>query len=135
MAALDLHDGHLMAQVHDRHRSREFILLLKEIDEYYPKDMHMRLILDNHSAHIAQETMRFLATRPNRFISIHTPKHGSWLNLIETFFAKISRTFLKNIRVQSKQELQERIRKGIEEINAAPVVHQWQNVDVAKNIS
>jgi len=112
LAGLDLHDGHIIAQVHDRHRSREFVLLLKAIDEYYPKDLQIRLILDNHSAHISKETMRFLATRPNRFIYVHTPKHGSWLNLIETFFAKISKTFLKNIRVQSKEELKERILKG-----------------------
>lgn len=133
LAALDLHDGHVIAQVHERHRSSEFVLLLKEIDEYYPKDLQIRLILDNHSAHISKETMRYLATRPNRFIYVHTPKHGSWLNLIETFFAKISRTFLKNIRVQSKQNLKERILRGIEEINAEPVVHQWKNFDFASN--
>jgi len=134
LAALDLHDGHVIAQVHDRHRSREFVMFLKEIDEYYPKDFQIRLILDNHSAHISKETMRFLATRPNRFIYVHTPKHGSWLNLIETFFAKISKTFLKNIRVQSKKELKERILKGIEEINAEPVVHQWKNFHFAMTI-
>ena len=77
LAALDLHDGHVIAQVHDRHRSREFISLLKEIDDYYPKDCTIRIILDNHSAHISKETMRYLSTRPNRFIYVHTPTHGS----------------------------------------------------------
>ena len=38
------------------------------------------MILDNHSAHISKETMVYLASRPNRFIYVHTPKHGSWLN-------------------------------------------------------
>jgi transposase len=130
LAALDLHDGHLIAQVHERHRSKEFISLLKELDEYYPKDNVIRLILDNHSAHISKETMRYLATRANRFIYVHTPKHGSWLNLIESFFSKIARTFLKHIRVASKQELKERIIKGIEEINAEPVVHRWKNFNL-----
>lgn len=129
LAALDLHDGHIIAQVHDRHRSREFVLLLKELDQYYPKDCQIRLILDNHSAHISKETMGYLASRPNRFIYVHTPKHGSWLNLVETLFSKISRTFLKNIRVQSKQELKERILKGIKEINTEPVVHRWKKFD------
>jgi len=133
LAALDLHNGHVIAQVHDRHRSREFISLLKEIDRYYPKDCTIRVILDNHSAHISKETMAYLSTRPNRFIYVHTPKHGSWLNLIETFFSKISRTFLKYIRVESKEELKERILKGIEEINAEPVVHRWKKVDLALN--
>ena len=130
LAALDLHDGHVIAQVHDRHRSREFISLLKEIDDYYPKACAIRIILDNHSAHISKETMRYLSTRPNRFIYVHTPTHGSWLNLIETFFSKIARTFLRYIRVDSKEELTERILKGIDEINAEPVVHRWKKVDL-----
>ena len=130
LAALDLHDGHVIAQVHDRHRSREFISLLKEIDDYYPKACAIRIILDNHSAHISKETMRYLSTRPNRFIYVHTPTHGSWLNLIETFFSKIARTFLRYIRVDSKEELRERILKGIDEINAEPVVHRWKKVDL-----
>jgi transposase len=133
LAALDLHNGHIIAQVHDRHRSREFISLLKELDNYYPKDCAIRIILDNHSAHISKETMTYLATRPNRFIYVHTPKHGSWLNLIETLFSKMARTFLKHIRVESKEELKERILKGIEEINTEPVVHRWKNFDLAKS--
>jgi len=132
LAALDLHDGHVIAQVHDRHRSREFIMLLKEIDAHYPEQYQIRVILDNHSAHISKETMAFLATRPNRFTYVHTPKHGSWLNLVETLFSKISRTFLKNIRVQSKLELKDRILKGMNEINAEPVVHRWRKFDFAE---
>ena len=133
LAALDLHYGHITAQVHDRHRSREFISLLKELDEYYPKDSTIRVILDNHSAHISKETMRYLSTRPNRFIYVHTPKHGSWLNLIESFFSKITRTFLRYIRVESKQELKQRILKGMEEINAEPVVHRWKKAAQSEN--
>jgi transposase len=130
LAALDLHDGHVIAQVHDRHRSIEFISLLKELDEYYPADCRIRLILDNHSAHISKETRAYLATKPNRFIYTHTPKHGSWLNPVETLFGKMARTFLKYIRVESKDELKKRILKGIEEIKMMPVVHQWKKFDV-----
>ena len=130
LAALDLHDGHVIAQVHDRHRSSEFISLLKELDEYYPADCRIRLILDNHSAHVSKETRAYLTGKPNRFIYVHTPKHGSWLNLVETLFGKMARTFLKHIRVESKDELKERILKGIKEINMAPVVHRWKKFDV-----
>ncbi len=73
--------------------------------------------------------MNYLKTRPNRFIYVHTPTHGSWLNLIETYFSKIARTFLKHIRVVSTDELRERILKGIEETNAEPVIHRWKNFD------
>ena len=131
LAALDLHDGHVIAQVHDRHRSSEFISLLKEMDAYYPAESIIRIVLDNHSAHISKETMKYLSTRPGRFLYVHTPKHGSWLNLVETLFGKMARTFLKHIRVNSKQELKKRITLGIEEINDSPVVHRWKKFDFA----
>jgi len=131
LATLDLHDGHVIAQVHDKHRSREFISLLKEIDAYYPAESRIRIILDNHSAHISKETMKYLASRPGRFAYVHTPKHGSWLNLVETLFSKMARTFLKHIRVNSKQELKERILLGIREINDSPIVHRWKKFDFA----
>lgn len=131
LATLDLHDGHVIAQVHDRHRSSEFISLLKEMDAYYPAESSIRIILDNHSAHISKETMNYLASRPGRFLYVHTPKHGSWLNLVETLFSKMARTFLKRIRVNSKQELKERILLGIKEINDSPVVHRWKKFDFA----
>ncbi len=130
LAALDLHDGKIIAKVRDRHRSREFIELLKELDEYYPKESTIRVVLDNHSSHVSKETMRYLGTRPGRFIYVHTPKHGSWLNLVETAFSKMARSFLRHIRVTSKSELKERILKGIEEINADPVVHRWKKFDL-----
>jgi len=131
LSALDLHTGHVFTQVHDRHRSREFISLLTEIDAYYPSDCVIRVILDNHSAHISKETMAFLATKPNRFVYVHTPKHGSWLNLVETLFSKMARTFLRFIRVDSKAELKQRILRGVAEINEAPVVHGWKKFDFA----
>lgn len=134
LAALDLHTGHIIAQVHERHRSREFITLLEAIDDYYPKDCIIRIILDNHSAHISKETMAYLATRPNRFIYVHTPTHGSWLNIIETLFSKMARTFLKKIRVESKAELRQRILKGVAEINEAPAIHRWKKFEFAKEI-
>lgn len=131
LAALDLHDGHVIAQVHDKHRSSEFISLLKEMDAYYPTESTIRIILDNHSAHISKETMKYLASRPGRFVYVHTPTHGCWLNLVETLFGKMARTFLKHIRVNSKQELKERILLGIKEINDSPIMHRWKKFDFA----
>jgi hypothetical protein len=130
LAGLDLHDGHVAARVEERHRSLEFIALLKDLDAYYPAESTMRLVLDNHSAHLSKETRRYLATRPNRFKYVLTPTHGSWLNLVETLFGKMARTFLRQIRVQSKNELKERMLLGIAEINAMPVVHRWKAFEV-----
>lgn len=129
LAALDLHSGHVVGHVERRHRSREFIALLKDLDRYYPAECTIRLVLDNHSAHISQETRAFLASKPNRFKYVLTPTHGSWLNIVETLFGKMARTFLRHVRVQSWEELRDRILKGIEEINADPVVHRWKKFE------
>jgi transposase len=129
LAALDLQDGHVTARVEDHHRSVEFIGLLSDLDAKYAPECTIRIILDNHSAHISKETQTFLAKHPNRFQYILTPKHGSWLNIVETLFGKMARSFLRHIRVKSLDELKARILKGIEEINAAPVVHRWKNFD------
>ena len=126
LAGLDLHDGHVTARVEARHRSVEFIALLKDLDAHYPSESTIRLILDNHSSHISKERRTYLATRPNRFKYVLTPTHGSWLNMVETLFGKMTRTFLRRIRVKSKAELKERILLGIAEINAMPVVHRWK---------
>lgn len=126
LAGLDLHSGRVTARVERRHRSREFIALLGQLDADYPPGVTLRLLLDNHSAHISKETRAYLATRPNRFKFVHTPTHGSWLNLVETLFGKMARSFLRQIRVSSWDELRDRILKGVAEINASPVVHRWQ---------
>jgi transposase len=127
LAALDLQDGHITARVEDRHRSVEFTSLLSDLDARYPPECTIRIILDNHSAHLSKETQAFLSKHPNRFQYVLTPKHGSWLNIVETLFGKMARTFLRHIRVQSLDELKTRILKGVAEINAAPVVHRWKN--------
>ena len=129
LAALDLHSGHVVGHVERRHRSREFIALLKDLDRYYPAECTIRLVLDHHSAHISKETRAFLASKPNRFKYVLTPTHGSWLNIVETLFGKMARTFLRHVRVQSWEELRERILKGIEEINVDPVVHRWKKFE------
>src|SRR6202521_5164371 len=126
LAGIDLLSGKVHALVRDRHRSREFIEFLKLLDSAYPAHTAIKLILDNHSAHISRETKAWLATRPaGRFEFTFTPKHGSWLNLIEGFFSKFARSVLRHIRVGSKQELKERIMAGIDDINRYPVIHAW----------
>jgi len=126
LAGIDLYDGHVLGLVRDRHRSREFIEFLAMADSYYPSDWRVRIISDNHSSHISKETMRWLKGKPNRFEFIYTPKHGSWLNLIEIFFSKMTRAFLRSLRVASKAELKARIEKYLDEVNAPPAVFKWK---------
>ena len=120
LAGIDLLTGKVYALVRDRHRSREFIEFLKLLNAAYPAGTAIKLILDNHSAHISRETQAWLATQPpGRFAFTFTPKHGSWLNLVEGFFSKLTRSVLRHIRVASKQELRERIMAGIEDVTSS----------------
>src|SRR5450756_1299863 len=126
LAGIDLVTGKVHALVEDRHRSREFVAFLKCLDQAYSADTAIHLILDNHSAHISRETKAWLAEQPaGRFKFTFTPKHGSWLNLIEGFFSKLARSVLRHIRVSSKQELRDRIMAAMDHFNENPVVHTW----------
>ena len=126
LAGIDLLTGKVHACVEDRHRSREFVSFLKRLDTAYPADTAIKLLLDNHSAHTSKETSAWLATRPEgRFTLVFTPKHGSWLNLVEGFFSKMARSVLRHIRVASKTELKTRILAYLDDINAEPVIHTW----------
>jgi len=126
MAGLDLVSGHIHSAIVNRHRSREFVVFLKQLDVSYPTHTKIRIVLDNHSAHISKETRAYLATIPNRFEFVFTPKNGSWLNLVESFFGKMARTLLRGVRVHSKAELRDRIQRYIDRINEDPVVYRWK---------
>jgi transposase len=126
LAGIDLWNGEVWGLVRDRHRSAEFVEFLRLLDARYPAEVRIRLVLDNHSAHISRETRSFLGTLPNRFEFIFTPTHGSWLNLIESFFRKMARTLLRGIRVKSKEELKTRIEMYLRQVNEEPVVFRWK---------
>jgi len=126
LAGIDLWNGEVLGLVRERHRSAEFIEFLRLLDARYPAEARIRLVLDNHSAHISRETRTFLGTRPNRFEFTFTPTHGSWLNLIESFFGKMARTLLRGIRVKSKEELKTRIEMYLREVNEEPVIFRWK---------
>ena len=74
-------------------RSR-IVEFLKFLGGAYLVRTTIKLILDNHSAPISKETKARLADQPaHRFEFTFTPKHGSWLNLVESFFSKLARSF------------------------------------------
>ena len=125
LAGIDLLTGKIIPRVSDTHKSSDFIEWLKKADSMYPEHDTVRLILDNHSAHTFRETRTFLETRPGRFVFVFNLTHGSWLNLIESFFGKMVRQCLHGIRVESKQELIDRIYRYCDEINEAPIVYHW----------
>ena len=126
LAGIDLLTGIAIPVVSETHKSSDFITLLKKMDAMYPEGDIIRIVCDNHSAHKSKETRNYLATLPEgRFVFVFTPKHGSWLNLVESFFSKMTKQMLKGIRVHSKQELEDRIYLYFDEVNKEPVVYHW----------
>ena len=125
LAGIDLVTGVVHASVEERHRSREFIEFLKRLDAAYAPATAIKIILDNHSAHISKETRAWLAEQPEgRFTFVFTPKHGSWLNLVEGFFpsspAPRSATFASPPWRNCVKNL-----AAIDFANREPVVHTW----------
>lgn len=138
LAAIDLQTGEAIPLICDKHSSKEYIEFLKKLNSKYPQGDKIRIILDNLKVHTSDETRRFLATVPGRFEFVFTPKHGSWLNMIEGFFSKMTRQMLRGIRVKTKDELIERMYKYFDESNEEPVVFHWKynldDVDVSEEI-
>ena len=138
LAAIDLKTCEAIPLVRDKHSSKEYIEFLKLLDEKYPKGDKIRLVLDNLKVHTSDETRRYLATVPGRFEFVFTPKHGSWLNMIEGFFSKMTRQMLRGIRVKTKDELVSRIYQYFAEVNEEPVVFHWKynldDIDVSEEI-
>ena len=126
LAAIDLLTGEAIPLVRNTHNSDDFIDFLKILNERYPEGDTIQVILDNHSVHTSKKVKQYLSTLPGRFAFIFTPKHGSWLNMIEGFFGKMTRQMLKGIRVSSKEELVGRIYQYFDEVNETPIVYHWK---------
>ena len=126
LTGIDLQTGEAIPLVKESHNSNDYVEFLKLLDNKYPKEEKIRLVLDNLKVHSSVETRKYLATVPGRFEFVFTPKQGSWLNLVEGFFSKMTRQMLKRIRVKTKDELVERIYKYFEEANEEPVVYHWK---------
>ena len=139
LAGIDLQTGEAIPLVSQTHNSDDYIEFLKILDNKYPKGDKIRLVLDNLKVHTSEKTREYLATVPERFDFVFTPKHGSWLNLVEGFFSKMTKQMLRGIRVKSKEELVERIYLYFDEVNAEPVVFHWKykldDIDTSESLT
>ena len=139
LAGIDLQTGEAIPLVSETHTSKDYIEFLRILDAKYPAGDKIRLVLDNLAVHTSEETRKYLATVQGRFEFVFTPKHGSWLNMVEGFFSKMTKQMLRGIRVKSKQELADRIYRYFEEVNAEPVVFHWKykldDIDISQEPS
>ncbi|HEX2463122.1 MAG TPA: IS630 family transposase [Thermoanaerobaculia bacterium] len=123
-AALDVKTGAVVAQTHRRHRSIEFRKFLDQIDAAVPEDLEIHLVLDNYGTHKTPLIERWLAKRPR--VHVHfTPTYGSWLNLVERFFAELTTKQIRRGTHRSVAALETAIREFIDLHNEDPKPFVW----------
>ena len=109
LAVIDLLSGEAIPLVGESHKSSDVVIFLKKFDEKYAKGDIIRIILDNYSAHTSNENQEYLNTISVHFELVFTPEQGSWLNMIDDFFSKLTKLMLGEIRMESKKEIEDKI--------------------------
>lgn len=112
-AAFDVATGQVIGRVTRRHRAREFLAFLRQIDQSTPAELDLHLILDNSSTHKTQEVTEWLERRP-RFHLHFTPTSASWLNAVESWFGQLERRALHRGVFTSVTELRNEIHRYIQ---------------------
>src|SRR5512145_221400 len=123
-AALSMLDGKVIGACLPRHRSREFLQFLKLIDQQTPAGLDLHLILDNYATHKTPAVNRWLKRHP-RFHLHFTPTSSSWLNMVERFFAEITRNRIRRGIFKSVAELKAAIADYLEKHNPDPKPFVW----------
>ena len=123
-AALNVLEGKVFGQCMKRHRHQEFIRFLNVIDAQVTKKKTVHVIVDNYAAHKHPKVLEWIKTHP-RFGFHFTPTSASWLNAVESFFAKLTKKRLKRGVFRSLQELKDAIHRFLDDTNANPKPFTW----------
>ena len=118
VVGLDLATGQAYRALARQHGSRDFVGFLERLDRAYAPGVRIRLLLDGHAVHRAAAIRRYLARRPNRFELVFRPRHGSWQALVEALCARLAHALLRGVRLQSADDLQQRIERCLDMLNA-----------------
>src|SRR3981189_2602817 len=123
-AALDVLNGEVIGRCMPQHRHQEFLKFLKAIDQQTPAGLDLHLIVDNYATHNTPAVKRWLKAHP-RFHLHFTPTSASWLNMVERFFAEITRKRIRRGAFKSVAELKSAIMEYLENHNADPKPFIW----------
>jgi transposase len=123
-AALNMLDGKVIGDCMPRHRHQEFIRFLQLIDTKTPLDLSLHLIVDNYGTHKHPKVQKWLKRHP-RFHMHFIPTSSSWVNMVERWFAEISRKRIRRGSFKNVKELISTIKQYIESHNQNPKVLVW----------
>jgi transposase len=124
IAAMNVTSGQVIAQRIDRNNSATFIGFLTMLEEMIDPRLHIHLIMDNGSSHTSKATRAWLATHP-RIAVTHTPKHASWLNMVEQWFSVLTRRLLRRGEFTSRDNLETKITAFTIRYNKTARPYQW----------
>ena len=123
-AALDFLQGRVIGQCYERHRHQEFLKFLRQLDQEFPGDVALHLVMDNYGTHKHPRTQAWLKQHP-RFMVHFVPTSSSWLNLVERWFAEITNKRIRRGIFRSVKELESAIREYIDVHNEDPKPFVW----------
>jgi transposase len=123
-AALELKTNRVIGQLHRRHPSREFRQFLDVIEAQVPAELEVHIIADNYGTHKTAMIRKWFAKRP-RFHVHFTPTYGSWINLVERWFAELTNKRIRRGAFRSVKELEAAIREHIDVHNEDPKPFTW----------
>lgn len=124
IAALNVADGTIQPKIISRNDSETFIAFLTEIDQAIPAHLRIHLVMDNGSSHTSKATRAWLAAHP-RFTVTYTPKHASWLNMVELVFSILTRRLLRRGEFTSRDHLANKITKFFTHYNRTAKPFRW----------
>lgn len=124
-AALNYLDGKLISRLESRHTHIEWLRFLKQIDRATPRDLDIHLIVDNYCTHKHQKVTAWLQKHP-RFHVHFTPTSSSWMNLVERFFADLTRDVVREGSFSSVRALVKDIETYVAARNEDPKPYRWK---------
>jgi transposase len=125
MAAMNVATGQVHSKIIDRNDSETFTEFLAELDQTIPRNLKIHLVLDNGSSHTSKATRAWIAAHP-RFTVTYTPKHASWLNMVEIFFSILTKRLLRRGEFTSRDHLSTKILKFITHYSRAAKPFRWR---------
>ena len=126
-AAFNILNGKVIGRCLTRHRGKEFVKFLNQIEKEVPPDLEVHLVMDNYGTHKSSEVKRWLRPRKRRRFHVHfTPTSSSWLNQVERFFGLITQRLIRRGTFLSVQELETSIYAWLSSWNNQPQPFVWR---------
>ena len=123
-AALNTATGSVIGKCYKRHRSKEFLDFLREIERQVPAELDIHIVMDNYATHKTQAIRNWFAKRPHWHMHF-TPTSASWLNQIERFFAELTEKQIRRGVHRSTEELEAAITAFLDDNNEEPEPFKW----------